>query len=787
MGRKPKSQTRAEDVQDDGAGTKLAGANHDSPGTRDEAAGLKTAIAAVAPETTRECERVELDMSQIVPSPDQYAAVDTKSDDFAKLKASIAAPGVGILEDLLVRPHKDGNAGLQGCRDAVGIKLYELLSGHSRLEAAKQLGIRRIPVKIIHGLSDAQAFDVLALANLRKNLTPFEWGKMVAIWLDKYGQDTKAVASKLGKTEHWVISHAQIERNLIRGWREEAVHQEPTNQYNDYHRRDYSHWTAEHWRHIARLPAALQEYWLGKIQKDYRFDPHDATAGKVAEWLETEKLFLAKAPFDAATSIGKPTCVACPKRTDAISQLLWHDPDIEAKEGDAAVRCLDPECWGRKGERVLQDRFTIQAVEINEKYCREHHGSLAHPVVPISMIEEPKDWERRQRYEATMGPVKRAFGKALVTADRITIVKEGTKGAVPGIVVAGDKKHRKNSLLWVRIEAKKEGGGSPGGPHKLSAAEEVVRAVYAQIAKKNLADQPEPKLAIVLAACEIECHRTNPGQVLRVFKKGTDQFFAWITETKWNNLITEAKSRARYGGYYDKDVAVGLAKLLGIDAETMYQDLEAGEGKKDGKDARRREGRQGQESEIRTPKVREDKTVDDGDKAQGIEDGRKPSGPRVIELPRVLKVHFPPSYHAKCEIRVQRIEDRWCGGFEITVGKETIPLPIRTADPHMHATKAACLKALVISIGQALDSKRLLIRQVPRVEIQRAIEKRVDEELAERTCRICGCTKDDCSPCVEKMGSPCTWVEDDLCSACVGKTHRAPNGDLTRCGRGAER
>jgi hypothetical protein len=40
-----------------------------------------------------------------------------------------------------------------------------------------------------------------------------------------------------------------------------------------------------------------------------------------------------------------------------------------------------------------------------------------------------------------------------------------------------------------------------------------------------------------------------------------------------------------------------------------------------------------------------------------------------------------------------------------------------------------------------------------------------------RTCRICGCTEDDCSQCTEKTGQPCSWVEDDqegdLCSACL--------------------
>lgn len=40
-------------------------------------------------------------------------------------------------------------------------------------------------------------------------------------------------------------------------------------------------------------------------------------------------------------------------------------------------------------------------------------------------------------------------------------------------------------------------------------------------------------------------------------------------------------------------------------------------------------------------------------------------------------------------------------------------------------------------------------------------------ETAVRKCRVCGCTDNDCSQCIAKTGSPCHWVEDDLCSACV--------------------
>ena len=40
------------------------------------------------------------------------------------------------------------------------------------------------------------------------------------------------------------------------------------------------------------------------------------------------------------------------------------------------------------------------------------------------------------------------------------------------------------------------------------------------------------------------------------------------------------------------------------------------------------------------------------------------------------------------------------------------------------------------------------------------------EKNKKRACRRCGCTY--FRACVDKWGTPCHWVEQDLCSACVG-------------------
>lgn len=39
--------------------------------------------------------------------------------------------------------------------------------------------------------------------------------------------------------------------------------------------------------------------------------------------------------------------------------------------------------------------------------------------------------------------------------------------------------------------------------------------------------------------------------------------------------------------------------------------------------------------------------------------------------------------------------------------------------------------------------------------------------MDDRECRACGCTDNDCLECFQLTGSPCWWVEIDLCSRCA--------------------
>ena len=53
---------------------------------------------------------------------------------------------------------------------------------------------------------------------------------------------------------------------------------------------------------------------------------------------------------------------------------------------------------------------------------------------------------------------------------------------------------------------------------------------------------------------------------------------------------------------------------------------------------------------------------------------------------------------------------------------------------------------------------------------------------SKRTCRVCGCTDDNCQGCILKTGHPCWWIAWDLCSACDPEPTKARIGTVKKLG-----
>ena len=82
---------------------------------------------------------------------------------------------------------------------------------------------------------------------------------------------------------------------------------------------------------------------------------------------------------------------------------------------------------------------------------------------------------------------------------------------------------------------------------------------------------------------------------------------------------------------------------------------------------------------------------------------------------------------------------------------------------------AESLEVDAIATALRIDMKKLEAAELVRLkkEAKAAPKPKAKAKSQPGTCRVCGCTDDDCEQCVQKTGAACTWSEPDLCSACA--------------------
>lgn len=109
----------------------------------------------------------DMPVGQIVVNPAALRTVNFETADFAQLVTSVRSNG--ILQPILVRELVDPETKK---------KYHGLIDGAHRLEAAKQAGLKEIPVIIKTGIDDNQALVQQAVANLQKVETkPFQYSQ----------------------------------------------------------------------------------------------------------------------------------------------------------------------------------------------------------------------------------------------------------------------------------------------------------------------------------------------------------------------------------------------------------------------------------------------------------------------------------------------------------------------------------------------------------------------------------------------------------------------------------
>ena len=490
----------------------------------------------------------ELELKNIIPSPDNPRIVNDKSEEFGELVESIRAMGVIVPVHVRDHPEQKGR--------------FELLAGERRLQAAAKAGRDAIGA-ICHGqLSDEAAFEITFAENFsREDLTPLEQGKAVATLMDRYDGDTAAVASKMGKSVRWVMQRVALSRNLSKEWQKAIVEDA-----------EYKHWTAAHLQLIAAFPANIQIELLGKYE-DSTFNYDGLIPVKQLEKELAERLMLlSKAlwPLSAPKlklETGVKACCVCQKRSSWQPGLFDDSTDLKAvKKND---RCLDADCWKKNTKAWLKSRISVLKAS--------EHPRLACVATNSPGWQESN--ELRETYQDMVFNWKAS--------------KEGAKGAVPALVVAGSDA---GQVRWIRPIASSTSGSSssgktPGTPTPLKERKVmldkkrwfvVIRQLIEMIKESaidKIVSKDHTHTVMALAVTfGIGPEAYDKGRDWNSFNQKTEASFKeQVLWSLWGSVKQTIQKNLSYCGAITQtpdqliEDAQSAARLLGIDIKAMFK------------------------------------------------------------------------------------------------------------------------------------------------------------------------------------------------------------------------
>lgn len=345
---------------------------------------------------------VQIEISRLIPTPDNPRRIDTASPALAELAASIKARGQ--LQAGIARPHPTESG------------KYDLRAGCRRWHACRLAGLESMLVSILD-MTDAEAMEITVLENLqRSDLSPMEEASGVQALIDT-GHPLDVIAADIGKPMSWVVRRARLTK-LSPRWKEYAAGNAVP---------------AAHLELIARFSQDVQDSLFRKCSSCYMRqltvgpDSLRELRGQLAEIMRTLKL----APWDVddATLVPKAgACSACQKRSSCSPMLFDPDDFAEKKATLADDQCLDESCWASKGAALKKRNGAILAV----KYPN---------AIKVGSEEQ---W----RY---------GYGNAIKDKPRAckgeyTIVAEGKKGAIPALMIDGDQE---GAIVFVVLKGEK--------------------------------------------------------------------------------------------------------------------------------------------------------------------------------------------------------------------------------------------------------------------------------------------------------------------------------------------
>ena len=133
-----------------------------------------------------------LKLTDIEPNPDQPRK-DFDKDALAELAASIKEHGV--VQPIVVTPGKNG---------------FAIVAGERRWRAAKQAGLRKIPV-IVRTMSAQHKLELALIENLmREDLNPLEIGMSYLKLMNQFNMSTMQIGKRLGRSHSAISNHVRL-------------------------------------------------------------------------------------------------------------------------------------------------------------------------------------------------------------------------------------------------------------------------------------------------------------------------------------------------------------------------------------------------------------------------------------------------------------------------------------------------------------------------------------------------------------------------------------------------
>jgi len=152
--------------------------------------GLEALISSYSTDNDRYIEG-SVPIDQIIPNRNQPRQ-DFNFEQLSELAESIKKSG--ILQPLTVKEAEGGK--------------FELIAGERRLRAAKQAGLKEVPVYTLSINADVEMMEYALIENIQRvDLNPMEEAEGYAILSGKYGLSQEEIANRVGKSRP-VISNA---------------------------------------------------------------------------------------------------------------------------------------------------------------------------------------------------------------------------------------------------------------------------------------------------------------------------------------------------------------------------------------------------------------------------------------------------------------------------------------------------------------------------------------------------------------------------------------------------